>query len=93
MAYFRILIEGTGFELSGSDGEPPVRGFFVSRTVRASSASEAEHLALARVSNEWRSGKLSSHKVSPALTISETYPTTFFSSVFSRQHGYVFHPG
>jgi hypothetical protein len=93
MGYFRVLVEGSGFELLSTSEQIPVRGFLVSRIVRARSAAEAGHLGLAHVGNEWGTGKYSSHGVSPVVSVAEVQPIGFLSALFSRQPGYVFHPG
>ena len=93
MAYFRVLIEGSGFELLGTTEQTPIRGFLVSRIVRARTAVEAGDLGLARISDEWSTGKYSSHGVSPVVSVSEAQSIGLLSALFSRRPGYVFHPG
>ena len=44
MPYFSVLVEGSGFKIPSSSGQPPVTGFAVSRVVRAREASaDLEH--------------------------------------------------
>lgn len=93
MAYFRVLIEGSGFELLGTTEQTPIRGFFVARIIRARSAAEASRLGLTRIGSEWSTGKYSSHGIFPVVSVSEAQPISFLAAFFSRQPGYTFHPG
>jgi len=93
MPYFSVLVEGSGFKIPSSSGQPLVTGFAVSRVVRAREASAASALALSVVAAEWNSGHLSRFKVTPAITASDVNRMTLLSGLFSRPAGYVFYPG
>ena len=93
MPYFKVLVEGSGFQIPGPSGEPSIVGFFVSRIVRANQTTEASALALRNVLAEWSAGYCSHYNVSPNVTVSEVKRVGFLSGVLAKQTGYSFHQG
>ena len=92
MPYFSVLVEGSGFNIPGTFGEPPIVGFAVSRVVRARGASAASELVLSSVIAEWSSGRFSHFKVTPVVATSEVNRVGLLSGIFSKPQGYIFHP-
>ena len=92
MPSYRVLVEGSGFELAGDDGVL-IRGFAVTKLVSGSSESEAASSAISRVTQEWVCGKYAFHKVRPRLEASEVERLSLLSKLMATETGYVFHPG
>ena len=92
MPTYKVLIEGSGFELQLPSGEA-TQGFFVARTVVAASEEEAALKSLRLVEEEWLSGEQSSLKVTPLLRISEVDLVRGAEANGDERSGYAFHPG
>ena len=90
MAYFRVLLEGSGIDIP-IGGERAV-GFFVTRIVRANSVAAAGAEAARVVAAEWSTGYLQHHNSAPSLSVSEVGRVGLLAGAFSRQPGYIFHP-
>lgn len=96
MPRFRVVIEGSGFEVPGDfagAASQTVRGFFVARVVTAADRKQAGERVLAIVADEWRKGIFASLGARPALRISEVRPATFLEWLRPKRTGYAFHPG
>jgi hypothetical protein len=92
MPTYKVLIEGSGFELQLPSGEA-AQGFFVARTVVAASEKEAASKGLRLVEEEWSSGEQSSLKVTPRLSISEVELLRAAEANPGERSGYAFHLG
>jgi hypothetical protein len=96
MPRYRVVIEGSGIEISGAFAGAPserVRGFFVARVVSAPDADEAGRRAMAAIAEDWRSGMYAELRARPKLRISETRPASFMEWLRPKRTGYAFHPG
>ena len=72
---YRVLLEGSGFELPLDTDDPNPNGFFATRFVAASTRTEAEAFARASVIRDWQGLSLFSHFTGvdePILTVSES---------------------
>lgn len=96
MPRYRIVIEGSGLEISGAFAGAPsqtVRGFFVARVVNAPTRPEAEKRALTTIAADWSDGLYADLKVRPHLRVSESRPATFLEWLRPKRTGYAFHAG
>lgn len=57
MAYFRVMLGGTGIDVPSEENESSIIGFFTTRFVRGGTVREAERKAKDMVLSEWLSGE------------------------------------
>jgi hypothetical protein len=96
MPRYHVLLEGSGIAIAGGIPEaksPVLRGFFIARYVRAPGREEAVARARAMVSYDWTRGAYAHLKEDPAVTVSDVQEVGFWTWLFSRHTGYIFHPG
>ena len=90
MPFFRVSVEGTGFEF-GAESGAPVRGFFATRFVKADSEQMASSLAQSGIEDEWAKGAYSALNVRPQVTVSKVERVGFLSRFGAKNTGYVFY--
>ena len=92
MPRYRVMVEGSGLAAPTRHGAP-IRGFFVTRVVRAASAGEASRHVLDVVEQEWRAGRFAAWKQVPSLTAVEVKEVGLLGLHLLRGTDYIFHRG
>ena len=93
MALYRVLIEGSGFEMPYEDTSgPSVHGFVVVRLSRASTEAQAIADAQSRVIADWATGKFKDLGIRPQLRIAEVERVSLLGRLRASETGYIFHP-
>lgn len=93
MAFFRVLIEGSGFAVRAETDGTPIHGFFVSRIVWALSNENADSIVKRAVADEWGMGRSASLKATPTLATVEITRVSVIEALFAKRPGYAFHAG
>lgn len=93
MAYFGVMLGGTGINITSEEGGPSITGFFTTRLVRAETAAEAEKKAKAMIISEWTSGEYSEVNTGliPLLSIEKTFESSFWKYLRFKNRGYTFY--
>ena len=95
MAYFQVLLSGSGISYAFEGEADAVVGFFTTRVVRAQTLADAQHLAKQLVLTEWRAGgayAVCNRGGVPSLVVEESFRIGFLRGVFGRSRkGYAFY--
>lgn len=94
MAFYRVLLNGTGIRVPNPGGGNSIIGFYTTRAVRAGSVEEAVERAKALVNADWVSGHYQKSNAGkhPSLTIENVFSEHFFGYLTFRNKGYTFYP-
>ena len=95
MKTFAVRLEGTGICLPGEPTEDPAIGFFATRWVKASNATQAHELARANVLAEWAPsaeyGRSNSGNI-PEVVVEGSWLVGYFKALVGRKpSGYTFY--
>ncbi len=92
MGFYRVMLEGTGICIAGTEERGPITGFYATRVVRAASVDEAIARAQALVAREWESGayRNANSGAPPALEAEEVYAATQPGHPDAANSGYTF---
>ncbi len=93
MAYFRVLLHGTGIRLPRGSGDGYLIGFYTTRAVHAASIHEAIDRAKAQILTEWSDGGYRELNAGehPNLAVESVYSEDFSGYLTFRNTGYSFY--
>jgi hypothetical protein len=92
MGRYRVMVEGSGLAAPTKQGGP-IRGFFVTRVVKAASAEEASRRVLDLVQRDWSAGRFAAWNQAPSLAAVEVKEVGLVGLHLLRSTGYIFHRG
>ena len=95
MAYFQVVLSGSGIALTFEENEQPVIGFYATRFVKAESSMLAEAIAKELVLSEWGAGGAyadANRGGLPLLAAESTVSVNVLTGVLKRRSkGYTFY--
>jgi hypothetical protein len=93
VAFFRVVLDGTGTDIPAEENGPSIIGFFTTRLVRAATTIEAEKKAKGMVLNEWSSGRYAkANKGSlPVVSVESVEKSNLLESLRFKNKGYSFY--
>jgi hypothetical protein len=92
--FFRVQLHGTGILVDGEADQPPIVGFYTTRSVKARSPEDAVRVASQLVTAQWNEpgAYAEGNRASlPHLSVEWVRPDSFLSSVFFRGTGHCFY--
>jgi hypothetical protein len=93
MAYFRVMLSGTGIDIPSEDNSPSIIGFFTTRLIRAATVTQAQKKAKEMVLNEWASGcyAKANRGSLPVLSVESIDKSNIMESLRFKNKGYSFY--
>jgi len=95
MAYFRVLLSGSGISFTFEENAQPAIGFFATRFIKAASSARAELLAKTLVLSEWGPGGVyadANKGALPLLATESVVSVGMLTGIFRRHSkGYSFY--
>ena len=91
---FRVQLHGTGILVDGEADQPPIVGFYTTRSVKARSPEDAVRVASQLVTAQWsEDGAYAERNRAslPQLSAEWVRPDNFLSRIFFRATGYCFY--
>lgn len=92
VAFFSVMVQGTGLSIKLPDQRQAIAGFFATRIVWAESAEYAERFAIDRVSREWMAEPYKSQSGAGSVVLSPEAcrPVGFVQGLLARPTGFTF---
>ena len=93
MAYFKVLLHGSGISIQDTEAGPSLIGFYTTRLVRASTAADAKGKATSLVESEWSTGGQYEANGSAGMCVSveAVHESSLFESLSFGNRGYTFY--
>jgi hypothetical protein len=93
MAFYRVMLNGTGILIPEIDSGKSIVGFYTTRAVMAVSVEKAIERAKALVNSEWLSARYQKTNKGdhPILTVDDVFTEHFFGFLTFHNKGYSFY--